>query len=378
MKIGFVLPVLILLCAANAAAYDWPMFGRTPAHSLYADDYVPADLAQVWSVSVPFSSWFYASPIVAEQKVFAGSTNGVMYSYDYSTGAAGWNYSTQSQIRSTAAYYNGALYFTAANGILYKINASSGQQVWNTTIGDASVGCANSQVIIYDNIVFASICYYNLTAVNASSGEIIWAKTWGTYSDTVAVDDGILVSGYSRQGLNAFNGSVLWTDWMIGQSTAAIVDGIAYYMSNNDYIVAVNVGNGTQAWNYTAGSGGYWHAPTVYQDMVLYCTNSDVLLSLNKSSGQPLWNASGCYQSSPVIVNQTIFTSASTGINSFSLNGTLINHTAVIVDEIAVSDGMIYGISPSSGVLYALGSERVSTGNLPMNSGWNLISLYLT
>ena len=71
-----------------------------------------------------------ASPAVAEQTAYFGSTDGIFYAVDIETGSLKWKFETHVRITSSAAVDNGTVYFESYDGNLYALTASTGQLKW--------------------------------------------------------------------------------------------------------------------------------------------------------------------------------------------------------------------------------------------------------
>src|SRR5262245_42007474 len=69
----------------------------------------------------------YASPAVAGDAVFVGSTDGSVYSLDRETGTLKWKLATKARVVSSPAVQDGTVYFESYDSHLYAVDAASGQ-----------------------------------------------------------------------------------------------------------------------------------------------------------------------------------------------------------------------------------------------------------
>lgn len=87
-----------------------------------------------WSTPSPQYTSYYASPTVAENKVFIGGEDGVMYAFNTADGSIAWSkvISTGS-IVSSPVYRDGKVYFGGGDGKMYALQGSNGNQVWQSS-----------------------------------------------------------------------------------------------------------------------------------------------------------------------------------------------------------------------------------------------------
>ena len=71
-----------------------------------------------------------ASPVVAENVVYFGSTDHYIYAVDLQSGALKWKSKTGSGVTSSPAVENGLVYFGSYDGIFYAVDAETGKLKW--------------------------------------------------------------------------------------------------------------------------------------------------------------------------------------------------------------------------------------------------------
>ncbi|CAG0947619.1 partial Serine/threonine-protein kinase AfsK, partial [Anaerolineae bacterium] len=74
---------------------------------------------------------FETNPLVIGNTIYAGNRDGYFYALDAATGSLKWRYQTGAEIRFSAAYKNGILYFASNDSYAYALNTSGGL-VWKS------------------------------------------------------------------------------------------------------------------------------------------------------------------------------------------------------------------------------------------------------
>src|SRR6202012_5543583 len=74
-------------------------------------------------------------------------------------------------------------------------------------------------------------------------------------------------------------------------STPAIVDGTAYFGSNDHNVYAVNLADGTQRWKFKTGSR-VASSPAVYEGLVYFVSYDGNIYSIDAKTGEQRWKFS--------------------------------------------------------------------------------------
>ncbi|MBS7634405.1 PQQ-binding-like beta-propeller repeat protein [Candidatus Bathyarchaeota archaeon] len=110
-----------------------------------------------------------ASPAIAYNKVFIGSTDGKVYALDQSNGAKLWefNIGAGAVLQSTVA--DGMVIVPSGDGKIYALHQSNGSKVWDITVGGAGESgtypaIADGKIyIVFGNTLYAIISRSTLT-----------------------------------------------------------------------------------------------------------------------------------------------------------------------------------------------------------------------
>jgi outer membrane protein assembly factor BamB/subtilase family serine protease len=284
-----------------------------------------------------YGSW--ATPAYKDGSVFVSSGNGV-YRIDAETGKIEWEFkfpTGKGSVNGGPAVTNRAVYVGDWDGGNYycfdTVNGTEIYWVFDVTEGGASDGRSQAvPAIAYGNVYFGSFTYYRgqsrTYCVDAISGEEIWNTPTGAVCGLVTVADGLVYHSTYTGGkffaLNAFNGSVIWTN-----NTGWTDSTPAYYAPSKSprsyiYVSTGYSGPGTTycldaktgeiIWQFSGV--GYWtNSPVVTRDGKVFAgkygggfiPGYSELYCLDAFTGEELWH-SDCGGSSPVVVNGFVYT----------------------------------------------------------------------
>lgn len=183
--------------------------------------------------------------------VFAGSNNKVFYAIDAIDGQKIWSYSDQKNFcYSSPVYYNNTVY-AAADNTLYAFDAATGKVNWTF---DAA------------NKIKAAPAYDNGTVY------------FGSYD-------------HHFRGLDAITGAVKLdvTEPDDLNTTATIVNGIAYISSSTGSVYAINLSKATSTRIFKTGGAVFGSSPTIANNVLYIGSDDNNMYALNPTSGQLKW-----------------------------------------------------------------------------------------
>ena len=163
-----------------------------------------------------------SSPTVAGQTVYVGSGDGYLYALDRATGARRWAFDARNAIPSTPAVGGGAVYVGTRDGQFIAVNATTGKQRWRFTTGalmpwpwgHESGDVYTSSPTFVDGTVFFGAGDGRVYAVDASTGKERWrATTGGRVRSSPAVDGSRVYVGSADGRVYAFDrrtGALAW------------------------------------------------------------------------------------------------------------------------------------------------------------------------
>ena len=138
----------------------------------------------------------HASVSIDERRdlMFVGTNDGILYCFDIANRQLKWTYTTQGEIKSTAAVGDDTLYITSWDKRLHAVAIEDGAVRFTVETLDVSM----SSPAIYDNRVYFGSHDTGLYAADAVTGEVLWRfDTNGPIlsSPTIVQESGIVVVG---------------------------------------------------------------------------------------------------------------------------------------------------------------------------------------
>jgi outer membrane protein assembly factor BamB len=82
-----------------------------------------------------YGSPFNSQPVVSESRVYIGSEDGTLIALDESTGKLLWHYRTKGAVRGPVANGNDIVYFGSGDGYVYAVKATNGRLIWRKRTG---------------------------------------------------------------------------------------------------------------------------------------------------------------------------------------------------------------------------------------------------
>jgi outer membrane protein assembly factor BamB len=148
-----------------------------------------------WTFPKPQNSIF-ASPAIANGKVYIPEDDGSIYALVAATGALAWsdNINPTSNIYATPAVANGVVYVGTNDSTLWALDAANGAKVWavRTPFSDIFY----SSLAVANGVLYAGSGIAGVYVVNAATGEILTTlNAKGTYYSSPAVVNGMVYAG---------------------------------------------------------------------------------------------------------------------------------------------------------------------------------------
>ena len=265
-KFWFLSLLLIIYLCIVVESQDWPMLQHDAQHTGRTSiSVVPGNTAKwVWvdeshittnfvsqaNVSINYPSTRTVilagdvQPIVAENKVFFGATNGEFYALNGTNGATVWKKQLKRAILHTAAYASSTVVTGCMDGKIYAFNAGDGVQKWVYATG-AGISVAP---IIVNNVVYVGSRDGYFYAINLGDGSLKW-----------------------RYKTIADNANHVHSGAPIMQSAAASTDGTKiFFGAENMYFYCLDASNGTEIWRKKLGGMSFQYSwPVVYNNIVM-------------------------------------------------------------------------------------------------------------
>jgi outer membrane protein assembly factor BamB len=176
-----------------AASYDG---------SLYALDARSGRLR--WAAGGGALGGLYATPSIANGRVFVGSTNSRVYAFALATGRLLWSVRTGSYVYSPAALSGASAYIGSYDHRLYALSQATGRIRWtfNTNAPISGAPTVLGGLVYFSTCGSCSSLESNPRArrtytVDARTGRLAWRFRDGEYSPVIADRERLYLTGYT-------------------------------------------------------------------------------------------------------------------------------------------------------------------------------------
>jgi outer membrane protein assembly factor BamB len=203
-----------------------------------------------------------STPAVTDGAMYVGASDGVMYALDPTSGDERWTYETRDMIWSSPAVAYGTVFFADWNGNVHAVDAETGEETWLAdTAGryiSGSVAVSGDAVYVghtpYNSLDDPTTNYAKVFRFDRETGEKVWdyeTTSLEVGSSPVVTSDRLYVGshrqtegGSSTAGMHALtlDGEQEWFLDVPGRgvgSSPALVDGTLYFGGTDSTVYAV-------------------------------------------------------------------------------------------------------------------------------------------
>jgi outer membrane protein assembly factor BamB len=144
---------------------------------------------------------FYGTAAVAFGRVYAGSKDGRMYSFEQESGDLAWSQTAGGElyagvVAADTPDTDPTVYFGSFGGSrFYALDARSGDERWSVDAGGPIIGAAS---LVGEVVYFADLESTSTTALSAADGHEVWTFSDGAYNPVVSDGRRIYLTGYKR------------------------------------------------------------------------------------------------------------------------------------------------------------------------------------
>jgi eukaryotic-like serine/threonine-protein kinase len=186
------------------------------------------------------------SPVVVDETLYAGSSDGKLYAIDAVYGEKKWEFDTGGKIWTSPVVEGGVVYVSNYNRKLSAVSSTDGTLIWQTEL---SSSIASSPAVSGDN-VFLGTFDNHLYAIDRTSGKEKW----------------------SFEGSNWF--------W----STPIVKDGTVYAGCLDNKIYAIDAGTGKELWQFVA-DGPIVSKPVLANNLIVVASQAGDIYVLDSDKG---------------------------------------------------------------------------------------------
>ena len=245
----------------------------------------------------------YSTPDVSGEIVVVASTDGTVYALKAATGKELWRQATDRPIVASPRIADGMVYLGSSEGVFRALDLATGKPAWTF---DGVSGFVETRPLVYDGKVIFGAWDQYLYALEARTGKLAWkwkgdrpgallspAACW-----PIAAHGKIFIVAPDRKmtAIDARTGQQLWrtSAYVVRESIGLSEDQSRFYVrAMNDflYAFATSAANPEKVWELNAGFGyDINSAMLAEKDGVLfYGTKNDLLLALDARTGALKW-----------------------------------------------------------------------------------------
>jgi len=148
--------------------HDWPGLSKDNRSSRVAtnskiNSNTVKNLKLKWAVGFPQVHSFVGGgqPVsVVGDRVFIGSLNHWVYSFDTNSGCAHWAFEAEFRIRSNVAVSDGVIVFGDTGANAYALNAETGKLIWRHKVDYTPTARVNGKVMLHDGVAYVPVTNY--------------------------------------------------------------------------------------------------------------------------------------------------------------------------------------------------------------------------
>lgn len=310
----------ILATAIAEVDADWPIFrGNSQFHGV-APGALPDELELKWTFKT--NGAVRSSAVIAENRVYIGSDDGLIYAINTLTGEKHWSFATEGPVEAPPVIIDGLVVVGSHDGYLYALDAKTGERRWRYETQDKITGSAN----VYhdaDGETLLIVGSYDamLHGVRASDGKGLWTYETDNYiNGAPALFDHRAIVGGCDARLHIVDVATGHAKPPIDlgseiAATAAVIDGFAYVGTYGNEFVCVDLTKNKIDWTFYDRNFPVFSSAALTQNLVIFGTRGGRLIALNRQSGEPVWRyrTRSKVDSSPVICGDKVIVGADDG-----------------------------------------------------------------
>jgi len=255
--------------------HDWPGLSKDVRQHRVAtnSDITSANvknLKQKWAMAFPQVHSFVGGgqPVsVVGDRVFIGSLNHWVYSFDTNSGCAHWAFEAEFRVRSNVAVSDGVIVFGDTGANAYALNAETGQLIWRHKADWTPTARVNGKVTLHDGVAYVPVTNYQevlnmggrtlefpcctargaVVAYDLHTGE----RKWKTYT----IDQRSEFIGLTPNGVNRYgpSGVTVFSGLTVDEKRGVIYVPTANQQTEpvvpeSDSIIALDMKTGAKVW----------------------------------------------------------------------------------------------------------------------------------
>jgi outer membrane protein assembly factor BamB/predicted phosphodiesterase len=245
----------------------------------------------------------YSTPDVSGDLAVFASADGNIYALKAANGKEAWHYATDRPIVASPRIVEGVVFIGSSEGSFRALELATGKLVWEF---DGLAGFVETKPLVYDGKVIFGAWDQNLYALDAKTGKLAWKwkgdKPGTMYSPAacwpIGANGKVFIAAPDRMltALDARTGEQLWRTgaYVVRESIGLSQDQTRFYVrAMNDFFYAfsTSAAHPDKLWELNAGFGYDINSAMLVEKngVVFYGTKNDLLIALDAKTGTLKW-----------------------------------------------------------------------------------------
>lgn len=300
---------------------NWSIFRGNQQLAGFTTQLAPDSLHLLFSF--PTGDDIKASPVVSDQTIFCGSTDGNMYAIGFD-GKMKWKFNSGNSIEAPALLLENSVVFGNLDGWFFKLDEKSGKQIWKYKTDNQIMGSANWYKVASKIRLLVGSYDYNLHAVGFSKGDSLWRYESDNYiNGAPAIYEKFAVFGGCDGFIHLVNietGKVfkkIRLETYIA-SSPLIEGNLAFVGDYEGRFFCLDLKAGKVTWSFKESGKNlpFLASPGLSGNYIVIGNQDRILYCFDKISGTVIWKVktSNRIESSSVIAGNKVITGTMDGI----------------------------------------------------------------
>jgi outer membrane protein assembly factor BamB len=298
---------------AQNGADEWPLF-RGQADLAGKVEYdLPSSPQLIWSISTGVRT--KSSPVISAGTVYFGNDKGSLIAVSTDSKIK-WKYEAGSSVDAAPMVFDNKVITGTSDGVLKAIDKFTGKLIWSYTTDNQIAGSANVWVIGKKSGIVVGSYDYFLHSVDPETGKSLWKiETENYINGTPAILNGKIVFG-------GCDGKIRSVDPLTGKqkdtidigvyiaSSPALTGDLAYFGDYDGTKYCLNLKTKKIVWKIPGSeeTGAILAIPAIGNNSVVIGSEDKYLYCYNSSDGKLLWKfrTNGSITGSAVITSTKV------------------------------------------------------------------------
>ncbi len=240
------------------------------------------------SVSVPI----YGTPVVSDDLVYVAGYNGQIAAYRTDNLAERWVYPRQGFLKSfvgSPVIYDNKLFIGCTDGVFYAFDADTGDLLYQFKTGDRIWG--SPAVDPSTNTILFGSYDKKFYALSTNDLSLKWSYTTkGSIISTPLVDNGIVYFGSFDRYLYAVkisDGSLVWqfqgTNWFWAQPQ--LLNGVLYAGCLDNFVYAIDPATGKSVHDPYDLNSAVASSPAIVDNFIIFASRNGIIYKIDSKTG---------------------------------------------------------------------------------------------